>query len=366
MPIRPLDKLPKQQVQWLWPGRLTLGHLSILDGDPGLGKSMVTLDLCARISTGRAFPDGLPSGPPASVMVINAEDGARDIIPARLSAAGADFSRVQVFDREPGEPFLRLPGHLDRLEETIARSGARYVVLDPILGFLDSRVNIANDQNVRAALAPLADLAIRHGCAIQMVRHLNKGQGKNALYRGLYSIGFIASCRLSWLIARDPQRVKYFVLAQPKNNLDTPPSSLAYTIEADGTGSARIVWQGNSALDDSDLLAGTPERLRTRMRAQAFLLDFLKDGPRSTREIWPAAQARRFSRATLDRARTCLNIEATRVHIGAPDQTSYWVLPHQKITAAICDLPELTESLREQKKASPPCTPLDEMPPRPL
>jgi AAA domain len=286
MPFVFLDQLPKQSVQWLWPGRLTLGHLAILDGDPGLGKSLVTLDLCVRISTGRAFPDGKPIGEPASVIVINAEDGARDVIPGRLIAAGADLSRVQVFDRDPGEPFLRLPGDLHRLEDAIAHSGARYVVLDPIMSFLDSSVNIASDQSVRAALAPLADLAQRYNCAIQMVRHLNKGRGKNALYRGLYSIGFIASCRLSWLIARDPQHAKQYVLAQPKNNLDAPPTSLAYTIEGDETGNARIVWHGLSTLDDSDLMAGTPDRLRKRMSAEEFLLAFLKDGPRNTRDIW--------------------------------------------------------------------------------
>ena len=360
MPFVALDRLPKQNVQWLWPGRLTLGHLSILDGDPGLGKSLVTLDLCARLSTGRALPDGAPVGEPASVIVINAEDGARDIIHGRLVAAGAVLSRVHVFDRDPDEPFLRLPGDLHRLEDAIARSGARYVVLDPVLSFLDGSVNIASDQSVRAALAPLADLAHRHGCAIQMVRHLNKGRGKKALYRGLYSIGFIASCRLSWLIARDPQRAKQFVLAQPKNNLDTPPASLAYTIEADEAGNARIVWTGPSTLDDRDLMAGTPDRLRPRMNAQEFLLNFLKDGPRSTRDIWEAAQEHRFSHRTLHRARESLNITNTRVHIGTPQQTSYWVLPSQKITRAISDLPDLEEVYRKDRLKCLPATPLDD------
>src|SRR5882762_5019698 len=112
MPFVVLDQLTPTRVQWLWPGRLPLGHLAMLDGDPGLGKSLVTLDLCARLSTGRPFPDGAPVGKPASVIVVNAEDGARDIIPGRLIAAGADLSQVQVFERDPGEAFLRLPGQL--------------------------------------------------------------------------------------------------------------------------------------------------------------------------------------------------------------------------------------------------------------
>lgn len=359
MPFVAAGCVVREEVQWLWPGRLTLGHLAILDGDPGLGKSLVTLDLCARISTGRAFPDGKPLDQPAAAIVINAEDGARDIIPGRLSAAGADLSRVHVFDRDPGEPFLRLPGDLGRLEDAIVQSGARYVVLDPVMSFLDPSVNVASDLSVRRALAPLADLAHRHGCAIQMVRHLNKGRGKNALYRGLYSIGFIASCRVSWLIGRDPEQARQFVVAQPKNNLDTPPPSLAYGIEADAAGHARIAWRGPSNFDDRALMAGTPDRLRVRMTAQEFLLDFLKDGPRNTRDIWNAAEPHGFSRSSLDRARVSLKLTTTRVHIGLPDQTSYWVLPSQKITFAISDMPDLDEVYRKDKLRFPQPTPLD-------
>ena len=112
--------------------------------------------------------------------------------------------------------------------------------------------------------------------------------------------------------------------------------------------------------------AGTPDRLRIRMRAQAFLLDFLKAGPRNTRDIWEAAQAHRFSRATLDRARLSLEIMTTRVHIGKPEQTNYWVLPTQEFTAEISDTPTLDEQLRRMQEAWPPRTPLDEETPRPI
>jgi hypothetical protein len=324
-----LDQVTGTRVQWLWPGRLALGHLAIFDGDPGLGKSLVTLDLCARITTGRPFPDGTGGGEPARVIVINAEDGARDTVRGRLSAAGADLSRVHAFERSPGESFLRLPGHLNRLEDAIARTGARYVVVDPILSFLDARVNVASDHSVRAALAPLADLAARHRCTIQMVRHLNKGAGKNPLYRGLYSIGFVASCRVSWFVARDPCLAQ-FVVTQPKSNLDPPQPGLAYTIES-ADGQARIAWHGISSCTERDLFTGTPSRLLLRLRAQEFLLNFLKDGPRNTREIWEAAKMLPFSARTLDRARKRLNVASVPVHVGAPQQTNYWLLPGQEL-----------------------------------
>ncbi len=332
MPFVALDQLPPSSVQWLWPGRLALGHLAIFDGDPGLGKSLVTLDVCARITTGRPFPDGAASGDPASVIVINAEDGARDTIMGRLRAADADLARVHVFERSPDEPFLRLPGQVNFLEDAVARTGAsRYVVLDPIMSFLDSSVNIASDQRVRAALAPLAELAARHRCVIQMVRHLNKGTGKNPLYRGLYSIGFIASCRVSWLVAPDPFLSRRYVLTQPKNNLDPPQPNLSYSIEPAESGIACTVWRGVGTCSDKDVLTGLPGRFRIRMHAQEFLLDFLKDGPRSTREIWDAVKMLPFSPRTLDRARVRLGIRSVPVNVRTPQQTNYWLLPGQEL-----------------------------------
>ena len=167
MPLAILDQVAGACVQWLWPGRLALGHLAIFDGDPGLGKSLVTLDLCARITTGRPFPDGATGGDPARVIVINAEDGARDTIRGRLSAAGRrTWPQSQAFERSPGESFLRLPGQLKRLEDAIART-LRYVVLDPIMSFLDAGVNVASRikacaRRPRPACRPCGPASLRH------------------------------------------------------------------------------------------------------------------------------------------------------------------------------------------------------------
>src|SRR5579884_3401293 len=92
--LRPLSQLPPRAVAWLWPGRLALGKLAILDGDPGLGKSLVTLDLCARLSTGRPFPDSSPGPGPGSAIILNGEDAADDTLVPRLRALGADLGRV--------------------------------------------------------------------------------------------------------------------------------------------------------------------------------------------------------------------------------------------------------------------------------
>jgi AAA domain len=110
------------------------------------------------------------------------------------------------------------------LDEALAQSQARLLVLDPVMAFLEAGVVTSSDQGVRRALLPLAQLAEKHACAVLLVRHLNKQGGRRALYRGGGSIGLLAACRSGWLLAEDPQEARRRVLAQVKNNLAPPPS----------------------------------------------------------------------------------------------------------------------------------------------
>src|SRR5216684_1643225 len=141
MSIISVSRLAPRNATWLWRDRFPLGKIVLLDGDPGLGKSYITLDFCARISTGRPLPDGSPGGEPANCMVLNGDDAADDAIHDRLQTLGAKI---------------------------------RFLVIDPIMAFFSSRVVTASDQSVREALFPLVLLAEKHGCVILLVRHLNK------------------------------------------------------------------------------------------------------------------------------------------------------------------------------------------------
>src|SRR5262249_3412575 len=156
--------------------RLPLGHLALLDGDPGLGKSLLALDLCARLSTGRPFPDGSPGPGPAPSLVLNGEDAAGSTILPRLRAAGADLDLVPVLDVTADRSLRppRFPGDAGPLAQALARTGARLVVLDPVTAFLDREVVVSSDRSVRRALAPLQALADEHRCCVLMHRHLNK------------------------------------------------------------------------------------------------------------------------------------------------------------------------------------------------
>jgi hypothetical protein len=364
MPITPADQVVAHSVTWLWPNRMPLGKLCILDGDPDLGKSLLALDLCARLSTGRPFPDGRPSPGPANALVLSAEDTAADTIVPRLHRLGADLQRVFVWQRERDDedwPW-RFPAHATRLDDALGRTDARLAVIDPILAFLDDRVLFASDQSVRRALAPLMNLADKHRCTLLMHRHLNKQGGGRALYRGLGSIAFVAACRFAMLVGRDPQVPTRCVLAQVRNSLAGPQPSLLYQLTAADGSLPTVDWLGASPLSADELLAGAAGADRAaqpRDQAAVFLEQFLANGPRTSRDIWEAAQKANLAARTLNRAKRGLGIGCRRVQVdGRP--ISYWLLPNQELPSNLSDSPELDAWLAQLQKQYPPRTPLDD------
>ena len=335
MQVVRLDQVSPQLIPWLWPKRLALGKLAMLDGDPGLGKSLLTLDLCARVTTGRPFPDEVPSPGPANVLILNAEDSLEDTLVPRLQALGADLARVYFAeaDEEKGSGVLGLPCDLDDFEAALARSQARLAVLDPIAAFLDGSILSSNDQSVRRALAPLARLARRRHCAIQFVRHLNKGGGSRALYRGGGSIGLLAACRSGWLVGRDPHDRDRRVLAQTKKNLTAAQPSLAFAVVPGASGQPTITWHGPSPLTADQLLgarAPVGEGGRARAQARELLRPFVEERPRLSEEVWAMAREHGLAERTLMRAKQELAIRCRRVYLEGRRLT-YWLLPNQAL-----------------------------------
>ncbi|HTU18767.1 MAG TPA: AAA family ATPase [Gemmataceae bacterium] len=340
MELSAVGDLKSRPVSWLWPGRLARGKLAMLDGDPGLGKSLVTLDLCARLSRGQPFPDGPARSGPAASLVLNGEDSAEDTIRPRLQALGADLERVFVLHAGdgPGAEPLQLPEHTAVLDDALKQTHARLLVIDPIVSFLGVHIQSGNDASVRRALAPLAQLADRHGTAVLLVRHLNKSPGRSPIYRGGGSIGFLAACRSGWLIARDPEQPSHCALAQVKNNLAPPQPSLAYQVESAKSKVLSLSWLGPTDWTAAQLLAGVPrnppQRLTPREQARDFLEGFLRDGPRTSRQIWHAALPLGLTERTLERAKQELSIRSVRVYADG-DRISYWLLPGQELPESV-------------------------------
>src|SRR4051794_15786826 len=155
MPVVSLQTIVPTSTEWLWRGYLAAGHLHLLDGDPNQGKSFLLADCIARLTAGRPWPDGSPSPGPAAAILYNGEDRVAATTRARLVAAGADLTRIHVWDRVPGESRALLPGRIDELRAILKQTGARLVAFDPIQPFLDASVQIGCDASIRRALDPL-------------------------------------------------------------------------------------------------------------------------------------------------------------------------------------------------------------------
>lgn len=308
------DVVP-EQVSWLWPGRLPAGKLVVLDGDPSLGKSTLAITFAAHVSTGKAWPDGTDC-PLGDVVYMSAEDGLADTLRPRLDAAGGDPARVyaltgvQYPTDDDGGTATRPPTLADVtvLDEAIRRTRARLLVVDVLMAYLPTKADSHRDQDVRAALHQVADVAERTGCTMLLLRHLNKAGAGSPMYRGGGSIGIVGAARAGFLVAPDPEDEGTRVLACIKNNLAPEPPSLAYRLEAaPGSHVAQVVWVGESQRGAVELLrpAEDDDERNERDEAVEWLLAYLTDrgGAAPAGDVLKAASRDGVAKTTLHKAR---------------------------------------------------------------
>lgn len=289
---RPFAAIETKEVVWLWPGWIPLGKLTILDGDPGLGKSTMLLDIAARISKNAIMPDGT-SGQAGHAILMSAEDAPEDTIRPRLEAAGADLSRIhdlsEVFEGEPRPP--EIPRDIKLIEDKVKETGAKLLIIDPLMAFLYG-ADANKDQEIRRVLFKLSRMAEKHGCAVIAMRHLNKGNGGKAIYRGNSSIGVIGHARAGLLVAEDPDDSKTRVLAVTKCNLAAKPQSLTFVLDPVGN-VCRVAWAGTTHYKADELVAPplTEEEKESKMEhktklqnAMGILQALLQDGPQAIKD----------------------------------------------------------------------------------
>lgn len=257
-----LANVEPRAVEWLWPGYIPIGKITLLDGDPGLGKSSVLLDLAARGSRGRATPTGTPLEV-FDTIIVTTEDDAEDTIRPRLDLLDADVTRIHLITD------LSLPDDADRLAASIAEKRARMVYLDPIVEFLDDQVRTASDHAVRRALKPMVQISAEQRCATIGIRHLSKQGGRTAVYRGGGSIGFAGLARSSLAVGRDPDDDTRMVLASIKINVGATPCSLAYRlVAADKLAPVRVEWLGESAHTAESLIGSSYDEAKAKSKAE--------------------------------------------------------------------------------------------------
>ncbi len=317
--IRMFNEIETKPVDWFWKPWIPRGVLTMLEGDPGKGKSTFTLDLIARATTGRPMPptnDFTPAAAPSRVLLISAEDDPHRIIRPRLDAAGADVRQIGFFDgvwTSDGTsivPFV-LPDHLDRLEDAIRRGGFDLVVVDPLMAFLSGEVDSYKDSEVRhAVMAPLAKLVADTNVGFLMVRHLNKAGGQKALYRGSGSIAILAAARAVMLGADHPEDPEQRVIVWQKGNLAPPPDGLAFGFESGVGDFPRLVYRGTVNFKADDLLrppVGDRDSPQLE-KAMVFLDNVLSKTPTAPTTLKKWAKAQGISPATLERAKVAMKL----------------------------------------------------------
>jgi hypothetical protein len=308
-----VSDVKSERVGWLWRRRIACGKLTLLMGDPGVGKSFITIDVTSRVTRGAAWPDGGSVPAPANVLFLAVEDGIADTIKPRLERAGADVERVFVFQTIREERGERLPDFerdMAVLEEQIVRLQPALVVVDPVSSYL-GKSDSYKDADMRRVLAPLAVVAERHNVAVLALVHMTKGSkdGK-ALYRAMGSIAFAALARIVLAAGSDPEQPERCYLMPVKQNICPASDTLAYQLRSDSEdadGAARLEWEGAPVEGvRADVILGAGASVGDREQQQdaaEFLRQLLADGRMRSEDVFSAGKDQGYSASTLNRSK---------------------------------------------------------------
>jgi putative DNA primase/helicase len=342
--LRCINDIPAQKLSWLWPGRIPLGKLTLFSGDPGLGKSLVTLDIAARVTCKRPWPDGALNEKSGSVVILSSEDDAADTIRPRLEAANADLTRIHILEavrrqKQDGTTALdqfNLQDDITALRDEIAKlEDVRLVIIDPIsayLGKTDSHVTA----KVRGVLAPLISASQTLRFSVIFLEHLNKSNLK-AIYRSSGSIGFIAAARAAWCFGQDPDEPERRLMLPVKMNLAPGQKGLSYRIQESGPDVPAVAWgEAVTMTADAILQPENTEERSERLEATDWLRDQLSKGPISAKKIKDEANGAGIAWRTLRRGKDALGVVSRK---GAFEDGWYWELPE-----GVQDTPKMSTS----------------------
>lgn len=304
LPVRCMADVPAESVAWLWAPYIPKRKLTILEGDPGVGKSWIVARIARDVSRGDV-PGG--GGRAGGVLILTAEDGLSDTLRPRLDSMGADPTRIIAFSEALD---FTVPGTLDAVRETIAEHRPALVTIDPIVAYVGGKLDLHRANEVRSVLAPLARIAEDSDTAILLVRHLSKARAGRALHAGLGSVDFSAAARSVLLAGSAGDASERRAIVHVKSNLARAGASLEYVI-----GERGLEWTGASSLRAADLLGGegAPDENSEREDATDFIEHFLANGERSAAEVVAASSGEGISRRTLYRAANKAGVEKRRL-----------------------------------------------------
>ncbi len=307
-----MSEVQSQEIEWIWYPFIPYGKLTIVQGDPGDGKTTLILNIAACLSKGIGLDSGMKLEAPINIIYQTAEDGLADTVKPRLEAAGADCERVLVID----ESDKALSMSDERLEEAIIKTGAKVMILDPIQAYLGGGIDMNRANEARDMTKRLSALAEKYKCAIILIGHMNKASGNKAAYRGMGSIDFFAVARSVLLVGRVEEEPNIRAVVQIKNNLAEFGHPKAFQLSDGG-----FQWIGDYEITADEVLGGIPkanklEQAKRILRELAETSNAVKSN-----EIFDMAEEHGISKRTLENAKRDLGIKAKKIN-----QSWYWEL----------------------------------------
>lgn len=312
-----MEDVLSKEVEWLWYPYIPYGKITIIEGDPGEGKTTLVLKLAAALSRGLPLPcDDDKEYEPIHIIYQTAEDGIEDTIKPRLEKAGADCSMIRVIDETDKE----LSMTDDRLEQAIIETGARLIILDPIQAYIGATVDMHRANEIRPVLKHLGIIAEKHNCAIILIGHMNKASGSKSTYRGLGSIDIQATARSVLLVARLRDKPNIRIMAHDKSSLAPEGDAIGFEMTED----SGMVCIGPYDITIDELLSGNEGRGKKKLDiAENFIKEYFGTNKViPSNEIMMEAAKRSIKRNTLLSAKKKLGITSDKEK--AEDGTIYW------------------------------------------
>ena len=312
-----MSEVQSQEIEWLWYPFIPYGKLTIIQGDPGDGKTTMVLNLAAKLSKGEALDKNMKVTEPVNVIYQTAEDGLADTVKPRLELAGADCERIIVID----ESDKSLSMVDERLEEAIVRTGARLLILDPIQAYLGGGMDMNRANEARDMTKKLGALAEKTKCAIILIGHMNKASGNKAAYRGMGSIDFFAVARSVLLVGRVEGESNTRAVVQIKNNLAAFGHPKAFALSEDG-----VKWLGDYEITVDEVLGGITPKANKMEQAKQMLRELAEtQSAVLSNEIFDRANELGISKRTLENAKKELGVQTRKIN-----NAWYWELDKVK------------------------------------
>ena len=312
-----MSEVQSQEIEWLWYPFIPYGKLTIVQGDPGDGKTTLILNIAAKVSRGESLENGMNVPKPINVIYQTAEDGLADTVKPRLEKAGADCERILVID----ESDKSLSMVDERLEQTLLQTQAKMLILDPIQAYLGGGMDMNRANEAREMTKKLGILAEKYQCAIVLIGHMNKAGGNKAAYRGMGSIDFFAVARSVLLVGKIEGESNLRAVVQIKNNLAEFGHPKAFSLSEKG-----FTWIGDYEITADEVLGGVVPKANKLEQAKLFLRELSKNNNMMpSNEIFDIAEKNNVSKRTLENAKKELGIKAKKIN-----HCWYWELNKAK------------------------------------